>query len=53
MSIPGCGEEGPCFALEHQAGKFVCGMIRLASHYMALPNDWADAHLGAFSDWGS
>ena len=20
-------------------------MIRRASHYMALPNDWADAHL--------
>lgn len=36
----------PCPALERQDGRFVCGMIRRPSHYMDLPNDWADQHLG-------
>lgn len=44
--IPGHPAEGPCLALEHEAGRFVCGMIRRPSHYMRLPNDWADVVLG-------
>jgi Fe-S-cluster containining protein len=44
--IPEHPEDGPCLALEHEAGRFVCGMIRRPSHYMALPNDWADKILG-------
>lgn len=39
-------EEGPCLALKHEGGQFVCGMIRRPGHYMQLPNDWADVHLG-------
>ena len=45
--IPGHPAEGPCLALEHEAGRFVCGMIRHPRRYMPdLPNDWADEHLG-------
>lgn len=44
--IPGLPAEGPCLALEHEAGRFVCGMIRQPGHYMRLP-DWADAHMGS------
>ena len=36
--IPDHPEEGPCLALEW--------MIRRPSHYMRLPNDWADGTLG-------
>jgi hypothetical protein len=43
--IPDHPEEGPCLTLEHEDGKFVCGMIRRPGHYMQLP-DWADTHLG-------
>lgn len=43
--IPDHPEEGPCLAMEFEAGRFVCGMIRRPGHYMQLP-DWADAHLG-------
>ena len=45
--IPDHPEEGPCLALEHEGSRFGCGMIRRPGHYMQLPNDWADAHLGA------
>ncbi|KQQ39146.1 hypothetical protein ASF58_22915 [Methylobacterium sp. Leaf125] len=45
-NIPDHPEEGPCLALEHEGGRFVCGMIRRPGHYMRLPNDWADGHLG-------
>lgn len=44
--IPNHPEEGPCLALEWEAGRFSCGMIRRPSHYMRLPNDWADGVLG-------
>lgn len=50
--IPDHPEDGPCRALEHEGGRFVCGLIRHASRYLPdLPNDWADAHLGGiFAD---
>lgn len=38
--------EQACPALEHEAGRFHCGMIRRPSHYLGLPNDWADEPLG-------
>lgn len=45
--IPDHPSEGPCRALEHDEGRFTCGLIRHASRYLPdLPNDWADAHLG-------
>ena len=44
--IPDHPPEGPCLALEWDAGRFACGMIRRPSHYMRLPNDWADEVLG-------
>lgn len=44
--IPDHPAEGPCQALERDAGRFVCGMIRRPSFYMGLPNDWADGVLG-------
>lgn len=44
--IPNHPEEGPCLALEWEASRFSCGMIRRPSHYMQLPNDWADSVLG-------
>lgn len=44
--IPGCGPKGPCPAMEFKDGRFFCGMIRRPSHYMRLPNDWADEVLG-------
>jgi hypothetical protein len=48
--IPDHPAEGPCLALEHEAGRFLCGMIRRPGHYMQLP-DWADAHMGGiFAD---
>lgn len=48
--IPHHPEEGPCLAMEFDAGRFVCGMIRRPGHYMGLP-DWADAHMGGlFAD---
>lgn len=41
--------EGACVAVERkgEGDRFVCGMIRRPGHYTQLPNDWADAHLGA------
>lgn len=36
-----------CPALEWEAGRFYCGLIRWASRYLDLPHDWADAHLGS------
>jgi len=44
--IPDHPAEGPCLALEWVEGRFSCGMIRRPSHYMQLPNDWADGVLG-------
>lgn len=44
--IPDQPAEGPCLALEHDAGRFVCGMIRRPGYYMGLSNDWADGVLG-------
>ena len=44
--IPGCSAQGPCPAMEFEAGRFFCGMIRRPSHYMQLPNAWADEVLG-------
>lgn len=45
--IPDHPEEGPCRAMEFDAGQFVCGMIRHPSRYMPdLQNDWADGVLG-------
>lgn len=44
--IPDHPEEGPCLAMEFDAGRFVCGMIRQPGRYMGLP-DWGDAHMGA------
>ncbi|MCJ2070050.1 hypothetical protein MKK75_14810 [Methylobacterium sp. J-030] len=44
--IPDHPEEGPCLALEWEADRFWCGMVRRPSHYMRLPNDWADWALG-------
>ncbi|WP_419952507.1 hypothetical protein [Methylobacterium sp.] len=32
--------------MEFADGRFFCGMIRRPSHYMGLPNDWADDMLG-------
>lgn len=43
--IPDYTAEGPCLALEWVEGRFACGMIRRPSHYMRLPNDWADGVL--------
>ena len=40
------GHEGPCPALECEDGRFRCGLVRHASRYMTLPNDWADPALG-------
>jgi hypothetical protein len=45
--IPDHPEEGPCRAMERHDGRFVCGMMRRPSHYMGLPNDWADEHVGS------
>ena len=45
--IPDHPEEGPCLALEWAVGRFACGMIRRPSHYMLLPNDWADEAIGS------
>ena len=42
----GAGEDGPCPAMEFEAGRFWCGLVRHASRYMDLPNDWADPMLG-------
>lgn len=42
----GAGEEGPCPALEFEDGRAWCGLVRHASRYMDLPNDWADQILG-------
>ncbi|TXN51073.1 hypothetical protein [Methylobacterium sp. WL2] len=42
----GAGTEGPCPALEFEEGRAWCGLVRHASRYMDLPNDWADAILG-------
>ena len=42
----GAGTEGPCPALEFEEGRAWCGLVRHASRYMDLPNDWADAVLG-------
>jgi hypothetical protein len=44
--IPDHSKEGPCLVLEWKAGRFSCGIIRRPSHYMWLPNDWADGTLG-------
>lgn len=44
--IPNHPGEGACVALEREDDRFVCGMIRRHSHYMQLPSDWADVHLG-------
>ncbi|MDP4027071.1 hypothetical protein Q8W71_31260 [Methylobacterium sp. NEAU 140] len=43
----GAGAEGPCPALEFEAGRFWCGMVRRPGHYLGLPHDWADAAIGA------
>lgn len=43
----GADPEQACPALEYEGGRFHCGLIRRASHYLDLPNDWADAHLGS------
>lgn len=45
--IPSHPGEGACVALEREGDRFVCSMIRRPGHYMQLPNDGADAHLGA------
>ena len=45
--IPNHPGEGACVALEREGDRFVCRMIRRPSPYMQLPNDWADAYLGA------
>lgn len=43
--------KAPCPALERRDGRFVCGLILRPSHYLRLPNDWADEHLGGvFAD---
>ncbi|MCJ2132717.1 hypothetical protein MKK69_01310 [Methylobacterium sp. J-026] len=42
----GAGTEGPCPALEFEENRAWCGLVRHASRYMDLPNDWADAVLG-------
>ena len=44
--IPNHLGEGACVALEREDDRFVCGMIRRPGHYMQLPSDWADVHLG-------
>jgi hypothetical protein len=45
--IPNHPGKGACVALEREGDRFVCGMIRRPGHYMWLPNDWADGHLGS------
>ena len=42
----GAVAEGPCPALEFEAGRAWCSLVRYASRYMDLPNDWADPILG-------
>ena len=42
----GAGAEGPCPALEFDEGRAWCGLVRHASQYLDLPNDWADKILG-------
>ena len=42
----GAGKEGPCPALEFEGGRAWCGLVRHASRYMDLPNDWADQNIG-------
>lgn len=44
--IAGVTDQGPCPAMEFEAGWFWCGMIRRPGHYLGLPHDWADVFLG-------
>ncbi|AWB26192.1 hypothetical protein DA075_35570 (plasmid) [Methylobacterium currus] len=44
--IPGCGEEGPCPAMEFEGGRFWCGMVRRPGHYLGLPA-CGDEEMGA------
>lgn len=37
---------GPCPAMEFDAGRFWCGLIRHPSRHMGLPTDFADEVLG-------
>lgn len=39
-------ETAPCPAMEHDDGKFVCGLMRRPSHYIARCHPWADAMVG-------
>lgn len=42
----GAAEDAPCPAMEFEAGRFWCGMIRRPGHYLGAP-PWADAEIGA------
>jgi hypothetical protein len=36
-------QSGPCPALEHDAGRYWCGMLLRPSHYLGMPGkSWAD-----------
>lgn len=46
MMIGADPEHGPCPALEHDGGKFVCGLIVKPSRHSSQVHPWADELVG-------